>query len=221
MCGRYTLSSPSDLLSDLFELEETLELGPRYNIAPSQEAAVVRSTEKGRTLSLLRWGLVPFWAKDPEIGNRMINARSETVQEKPSFRTSFRRKRCLVAATGFYEWQATDGRKQPWYFGLRDGGPFAMAGLWDRWDKGDSPLESFTILTTEPNELVAQAHRRMPVMLAPASYDAWLDTSNEQTDDLLPLLAPFDADAMEGYPVSTFVNSPANDSPRCIEPLSA
>ena len=219
MCGRYTLSSPSDLLRDLFELEEAVELGDRYNIAPSQEAAVGTDDGDGPRLTLMRWGLVPFWAKDPGIGHRMINARSETVREKPSFRTAFRRRRCLVAATGFYEWQKTDGRKQPWFFGLEGGGPFAMAGLWDRWDKGDTPLESFTILTTEPNELVAQAHHRMPVILERGSYGAWLDTSLEDTDQLVPLLAPFNAGEMKGYPVSTFVNSPANDSPLCVEPL--
>lgn len=196
-------------------------MAPRYNIAPTQEAAVVRRSGDARSLSLLRWGLVPFWAKDPGIGNRMINARSETVGEKPSFRTSFRRKRCLVAASGFYEWQRTEGRKQPWHFRMRGGGPFAMAGLWDSWDKGEGLLETFTILTTEPNELVARAHQRMPVVLRPADHRLWLDPSVEDTERLGELLVPYPADEMEGFPVSTLVNSPANDSPSCIEPLPA
>lgn len=223
MCGRYTLSSPTDLLADLLELDAVPELAPRYNIAPTQEAAVVRfDAESGvRSLDLLRWGLIPFWSKDPGIGSRMINARAETVAEKPSFRTSFKRKRCLVVADGFYEWQATGGPKQPFYFRFEGGGPFALAGLWDRWEKGEGePIESFTILTTEPNEVVAPVHQRMPVILDHAGMATWLDPGIEEADRLTPLLGPFPAKGMEGYPVSTYVNSPGNDTPRCIEPLA-
>ena len=221
MCGRYTLSSPSDLLADLFELESAPELSARYNIAPTQEAPVVRVGEgNSRTLELLRWGLVPFWAKDPTIGNRMINARSETVAEKPAYRASFEKRRCLVIADGFYEWQRTGGPKQPWLFRLQSGQPFALAGLWDRWDKGEGgPLETFTILTTEPNELLAPVHNRMPVVLAPEEMTTWLDPGIQDPAELIPLLDAFPAGEMEGYPVSTFVNSPGNDSPRCIAPL--
>lgn len=223
MCGRYTLSSPTDLLADLLELDSVPDLAPRYNIAPTQEAAVVRVTgETGaRTLDLLRWGLIPFWSKDPGIGNRMINARAETVGEKPAYRTSFKRKRCLVPADGFYEWQATGGPKQPFYFRFEGGGPFAMAGLWDRWEKGEGdPIETFTILTTEPNEVVAPVHRRMPVILDRETMAIWLDPAIEDAERLTPLLGPFPAAGMEGFPVSTFVNSPGNDTPRCIEPLT-
>ncbi|TNF78146.1 MAG: SOS response-associated peptidase [Acidobacteria bacterium] len=223
MCGRYTLSSPTDLLADLLELDSVPDLAPRYNIAPTQEAAVVRVTgETGaRTLDLLRWGLIPFWSKDPGIGNRMINARAETVGEKPAYRTSFKRKRCLVPADGFYEWQATGGPKQPFYFRFEGGGPFALAGLWDRWEKGEGdPIETFTILTTEPNEVVAPVHRRMPVILDRETMAIWLDPAIEDAERLTPLLGPFPAAGMEGFPVSTFVNSPGNDTPRCIEPLT-
>jgi putative SOS response-associated peptidase YedK len=222
MCGRYTLSSPTDLLADLLELDSVPELAPRYNIAPTQEAAVVRVTgETGaRSLDLLRWGLIPFWAKDPGIGNRMINARAETVAEKPSYRASFKRKRCLVPADGFYEWQATGGRKQPFYFRFEGGGPFALAGLWDRWEKGEGePVETFTILTTEPNEVVAPVHKRMPVILDREGMATWLDPAIEDAERLTPLLGPFPTSGMEAYPVSTYVNSPGNDTPRCIEPL--
>jgi putative SOS response-associated peptidase YedK len=223
MCGRYTLSSPSDLVADLFELPSPPQLAARFNIAPTQEAPIVRVDDEDgqRRLEPLRWGLVPFWSKDVSIGQRLINARAETVAEKPSFRNSLKRRRCLVVADGFYEWQPVGGRKQPFYFRRADAAPFAMAGLWDRWDKGeDAALETFTILTTEPNQLVAEVHRRMPVILHPADFARWLDPALDMADDLAELTAPFPADEMEGYPVSTFVNNPANDTPRCIEPLS-
>lgn len=224
MCGRYTLSTPTDLLSELYELESTVAISPRFNIAPTQEAPVLRrdSASGARMLDLLKWGLVPFWAKDPAIGNRMINARSETVAEKPSFRTSFRKKRCLVLADGFYEWQATTaGPKQPFFFHRSDGRPFAMAGLWDRWDKGaDDPLETFTILTTEANEVVAPVHKRMPVILEGSSFEEWLDPELEDKGLLSKLLEPAPTSFLEAVPVSTYVNSPGNEGPRCVEPIS-
>ena len=222
MCGRYTLSSPTDLLADLFELERLEELAPRFNIAPTQESAVIRLREdsQNRELAMLRWGLVPVWAKDPTIGNRMINARSETVAEKPSFRTSFKRRRCIVVADGFYEWGKIDGRKQPFHFRLADDGPFAMAGLWDRWEKGDEgPLGTFAILTGEPNQVVAPVHHRMPVILQPGTYQEWLDPNVEDLAALQPLMEPFPTELLVGYPVSTYVNSPSNDSPECIRQL--
>ena len=222
MCGRYTLSTPTDLLSDLFELETAVTVQPRFNIAPTQTAPVVRvdAGDKVRRLDLLKWGLVPFWAKEPSIGNRMINARAETVAEKPAYRVSFRKKRCLVLADGFYEWQATGGPKQPFFFHRGDGYPFAMAGLWDRWDKGeDSPLETFTILTTEANEVVAPIHKRMPVILAKPLFDKWLDPEFEDTESLAQLLTPAPSEVLEALPVSTYVNSPANEGPQCVEPI--
>ena len=223
MCGRYTLSTPADLLADLMEVSSPIELATSYNIAPTQEAPIIRTAESpvsGRTLSLLRWGLVPFWAKDPAIGNRMINARAETVAEKPSFRASFRKRRCIVPADGFYEWQKTRGGKQPYFFCMKNRQPFGMAGLWDRWDKGDGPpLETFTILTTQPNELVARAHHRMPVILNRENLGLWLDPAADIETTSESLWEPYPHVEMDGFPVSTFVNNPANDSPRCIEPL--
>jgi putative SOS response-associated peptidase YedK len=222
MCGRYTLSTPTDLLSNLYELETDVTTEPRFNIAPTQEAPVIRaSPETGnRRLDLLRWGLVPFWAKDLAIGNRMINARSETVAEKPAYRVSLRKRRCLIPADGFYEWQATGGVKQPFFFHRKDGHPFVMAGLWDRWEKGDSgPLESFTILTTSPNDIVAPIHKRMPVILEPEYFRSWLDPSLEDLESLMDLLAPTPSSMLEAYPVSTYVNSPAHEGPECVDPI--
>lgn len=223
MCGRYTLSTPTDILGELYELETELTLSPRFNIAPTQEAAVVRvdAESSTRRLDLLKWGLVPFWAKDPGIGSRMINARSETVAEKPAFRVSLKRQRCLVPADGFYEWQATGGPKQPFFFHRKDGRPIALAGLWDRWDKGDDgPLETFTILTTTPNEVVAPIHKRMPVILKRSNFEEWLDPNDDDVETLTALLIPAPADLLEAYPVSTYVNSPANEGPDCVEPLA-
>lgn len=220
MCGRYTLTVSGDALAESFELPEIPELSPRYNIAPTQEVPAVRVEQEGgpRRLTPLRWGLIPFWADDPSIGNRMINARAETVTEKPSFRTSFKKRRCLVVADGFYEWKkAEGGAKQPYYIRLEDGEPFAFAGLWDRWQREGEEIHSFTILTTQPNDLVKPLHNRMPVILPREAYDLWLDPGVSDADRLLPLLAPYDPEAMEAYPVSRYVNSPANDSPRCIE----
>jgi len=223
MCGRYTLSTPSDLLADLLEIQPAAELTARYNIAPTQEAPVIRlagDATGDRELTLLKWGLVPFWAEDPSIGNRMINARAETVAEKPSFRTSFKKRRCIVPADGFYEWQKTGSGKQPYFFRLKSRQPFGMAGLWDRWEKGDGePIETFTILTTQPNELVARAHHRMPVLLNQRQIGLWLDPTADTAPDLGALWNPYPAAEMEGFPVSTYVNNPANDTPRCIEPL--
>lgn len=235
MCGRYTLSSPADLIADLFGLAETPALAPRYNIAPTQEAPVVRVLEATggddesagrRQLDLLRWGLVPGWADDPKIGNRMINARSESVATKPSFRQSFKRRRCLVVADGFYEWTKVPGGKQPYRLHRRDSKPFAFAGLWDRWfDRagggGDDPqpLDTFTILTSDAAPEIAAIHHRMPVILDPADFDLWLDPTVADRERLEELLTPRGGDLLEAYPVSKLVNSPANDVPECIRPV--
>lgn len=221
MCGRYTLSTPADLLGDLLQLEVAVSLEPRFNIAPMQRAPIVRAdADSGqRRLDLLKWGLVPFWAKDPGIGNRMINARSETVADKPAFRASFRKRRCLVIADGFYEWKATGGPKQPFYFHRQDGYPFAIAGLWDRWEKGEEEsLETFTILTTSPNSVVAPVHQRMPVILAASDYETWVDPGIESADHLSRLLVP-STTPLEALPVSTYVNNPANEGPDCVAPI--
>ena len=223
MCGRYTLTAPAQVLTEIFDLAETVELHPRYNIAPTQETAVVGLNHDGkRSLGLMRWGLIPHWAKDPSIGNRLINARAETAAEKPAFRSSFSKRRCLVPADGFYEWQKTGGRKQPFYLQLKEHRPFAFAGLWARWKASeDETVQSFTLLTTTPNEVAAKVHDRMPVILPPESYDRWLDPELHDREALEALLLPYPAEAMEAYPVSTLVNSPQNDDPRCIEPIDA
>jgi putative SOS response-associated peptidase YedK len=222
MCGRYTLSSGGEELALLFDLSEIPPLPPRYNLAPTQEAAVVRVERPGepRRLGLLRWGLIPYWAKEASIGNRMINARSESVAEKPAYRWSFRKQRCLIPADGFYEWKKEGKAKQPYFIHRKDGKPLAFAGLWARWqDPAKGPLDTFTILTTDANELVRPLHDRMPVILDPKDFDLWLDPSIENRERLEPLLAPFDPEQMETFPVSRAVNSPANDVAECIAPL--
>ncbi len=220
MCGRFTLLTPSETLVEQFELPDMPALSPRYNIAPSQSVAAVRQLpdDGGRELVWLRWGLVPFWAKELSIGARMINARSETVAQKPAFRAAFRQRRCLVLADGFYEWQKQAGSKQPFFIRLEDGRPFAFAGLWEHWDGPEGAVESCTILTTEPNDLIRPLHNRMPIILLPTDYDLWLDHSVQEPRQLQPLLRPYSAQDMVAYPVSLWVNSPQNDGPRCIEP---
>ena len=236
MCGRYTNRFTWKELHERLDLIGTpLNLRPRYNVAPSQDVAVVRAATTGsqpgagigRTLAMLRWGLIPGWARDPTIGHKLINARCETAAEKPSFRSAFRHRRCLIPADGFYEWQRRSGTRQPWLFGLRDNAPMIFAGLWERWtvpegaaltgslaerSPGDA-VETCTILTTAANGTVAPVHGRMPVILAPDAWDAWL------AGDEVPL-GPCPADAMTAHPVSTHVNRPANDDPRCVEPVS-
>lgn len=220
MCGRYTLSSPGDDVADLFALDAVPEIHPRYNVAPTQEAAVVRQDPKGpRRLDYLRWGLIPVWAKEAAIGNKLINARGETVAEKPSFKTSFKKKRCLVPASGFYEWKAEGKGKQPYLIHRKDGKPFAIAGLWSAWKEPESGewIETFTLLTTDPNELMQPIHNRMPVIVAQEDFGAWLNPANEDIEALQALIRPAPADPFEAYPVSKAVNSPSNDSPACVE----
>jgi putative SOS response-associated peptidase YedK len=223
MCGRFTLITPAEVVAEQFQLIEAPSLSPRYNVAPTQPVAAVRPSpgNGGRELVLLRWGLVPFWAKDPAIGSRMINARSETVAQKPAFRAAFRRRRCLVPADGFYEWQRQEQGKQPFYIRLGDEKPFAFAGLWEHWEGPDeTTIESCTLLTTEPNDLIRLLHNRMPVILAPSDYDLWLDPGVQEAELLQPLLRPYPSENMIAYPISTWVNSPRNEGPQCIEPLS-
>src|SRR5215216_3572508 len=176
MCGRYTLRTPVDTLAEAFEIEEyPSSIVPSYNIAPTQEVAAVVEEDEKRKLEMLRWGLIPSWAKDPAIGNKMINARAETLAEKPSFRTALKRRRCLVVADGFYEWKKTGGGKTPMYVQLKDGQPFGFAGLWEAWQSPeDGLIKTCTIITTTPNELLADIHDRMPVILPREAYDRWL-----------------------------------------------
>jgi putative SOS response-associated peptidase YedK len=223
MCGRFTLSTPAQTLQKLFDLPEVPELSPRYNIAPSEMLATVRLPEgkPSRELALLRWGLIPPWAEDPDVGNRMINARAETVATSPAFRGAFRRRRCLVPADGFYEWQRQGRHKQPYYLHMRDGSPFAFAGLWEHWKGPEGKvIESCTLITTEPSDLVRPVHNRMPVILAPDDYALWLDPGVQDVEPLKALLRPYPPEQMEAYPVSQMVNSPANDDPACVAPLA-
>jgi putative SOS response-associated peptidase YedK len=274
MCGRFTIRAPVSVIAAQFAVFETPAFAARFNIAPTQPVPVVRrrtsaetALQGDRELSWLRWGLIPSWAKDPAIGARLINARAETAAEKPAFRSALRRRRCLIVADGFYEWQrsgkggrhllckAPEGpfrqkvpatfsagrKKQPYFIRLRDDRPFAFAGIWEAWEGADDStggerdrrtagdakpgavphrrLETCTILTTDANELIGRIHDRMPVILSPADYAAWLDPANEDLQRLMPLLAPYPSDAMQAQPVGDFVNSPAHDSPQCIEPV--
>ncbi len=223
MCGRFTLFAPEKELAERFGVSAPgRSLVPRYNIAPSQPVAAVRAAPEGsgRELVLLRWGLIPSWAKDPSIGNRMINARSETAAEKPAFRSAIRRRRCLVPASGFYEWKRTGSGKRPYFARVRGGAPFGMAGLWERWEAADgSAVESCTILTTDANGLLAPVHDRMPAIVPPGEYDRWLDPAVTDPGQVAPILAPFPEGQMEAWPVSTRVNRPTEDDPRLIDPL--
>lgn len=226
MCGRYTLTSPGEVVAEIFELVDVPPILPRYNLAPTQEAAVVRVAAPGarRTLDLLRWGLIPSWAKDPAIGHRLINARAESVAEKPAYRDSFRYRRCLIPADGFYEWTPVAPKvKQPYLVRRQDRLPFAFAGLWSTWRQGPeaAPVLTFTILTTTPNDLMRPLHDRMPVILERRDHAAWLDPANRDAAHLQALLAPAATEGWEAVPVSRAVNNPAHDQPDCIEPLPA
>ncbi len=216
MCGRYELHTQPAALALAFGLPFPPQMRPRYNIAPMQDVPIVRRKSTGeRELVEVRWGLVPRWAKDPAIGNRMINARSETLADKPSFRMALKRHRCLLPADGFYEWKRTaSGTKQPLHIGMKDASPFAFAGLFERWlSPAGEVLDTCTIITTEANALLAPLHDRMPMIVPPVAYDRWLDAANE---DIADLLAPFPGDLMSYHPVSTRVNSVRNDDAKLI-----
>ena len=216
MCGRYELHTHPAALALAFGLTLPPPLKARYNIAPMQDVPVIRRAQSGeRELAFVRWGLVPRWAKDPSIGSKMINARSETAAEKPSFRTAFRKHRILLPADGFYEWKQTATGKQPIHIGMHDGALFAFAGLAERWLSPEGEvLDTCTILTTQANAMLAPMHDRMPVIVAPAHYERWLDVAHT---DVADLFAPYPADAMTWYPVSTRVNSVRNDDAHLIE----
>ena len=221
MCGRFTLKTPAAVLREMFGVSQLPGFGARYNVAPTQPVATVRRSDGVNSWEPMRWGLIPHWARDPSIGNRMINARAETIAEKPAFREPFARRRCLVPADGFYEWERIGGgRKQPWYLSLLEDQPFAFAGLWARWSGEEGSIGSCSIITTTPNELVAPIHDRMPVILDRGGFDCWLDEASTP-QELRSLLHPVDARRMQARPVSTLVNSPANDDPRCLDPMAA
>ena len=221
MCGRYTLTHP-DKLKQRFGTNNQLEISPNFNAAPGQTMPVIVADGKENTIQTMKWGLVPSWAKDPKIGFRMINARSEGIETKPSFRHAFKKQRCLVPADGFYEWEKAETGKIPQYIRLRQGSLFAFAGLWEYWQQPDgSPLHTYTIITTEPNVTVKPIHDRMPVILNPDREDDWLNPDNQDPEFLRTLLKPYPANQMESYPVSTDVNTVANNDGRLIEPINS
>ena len=219
MCGRFLLHSPVDLLQRAFGFSELPNLQPRYNVAPTQAVPIIRRKEgSGRELTMVRWGLVPFWAKDLKIGSQLINARAETVTSKPAFRAAFAKRRCLVPADGFYEWQKREGSKlkQPMLIRRRDAAPFAFAGLWESWRGPDGEVQTCTIVTTEANAVLSPIHNRMPVVLEPGAYDRWLDPEQPSAE----LLLPCPDEWLEAFPVSTQVNNVRNDAAELIEPLN-
>ncbi|MBG1266079.1 SOS response-associated peptidase [Nostoc sp. WHI] len=239
MCGRFTLNQSAAALAQVFHVQEVQDLAAEYNIAPTRMVATVLQNPESekREFKQLHWGLIPSWAKDSRMGVKLINARAETVAEKPAFRSAFKHRRCLVLADGFYEWQRQQGKKQPFYFRLQDGQPFGFAGLWERWRCLRQPVRvasptgeagtpaneeiiSCTILTTAANELLQPIHERMPVILEPQDYDLWLDSQVQTPQILQQLLRPYPAPAMTAYPVSTLVNNSRHNSPQCIIPLS-
>lgn len=221
MCGRFSLSVSLELLEQAFEVTGLSGHAPRYNIAPSQPVAVIRRLAPGsaRRWDMLSWGLLPSWAKDAKA-SRPINARADTVAEKPTFRAAFRQRRCLVPADAFFEWQTQGSQKQPYCFRMADRGLFALGGLWERWQGPDEQIiETFSLLTTEPNELVATVHDRMPVIVRPADYERWLDPALGEPAAIMGMIGPFPARAMIAYPVDPRVGSPSFDAPECLAPI--
>ena len=219
MCGRFTLHTLPDVLQEHFGVDEMPAMQASYNIAPSQEIATVRMSGARRHMALLRWGLVPSWAKELKAGYSMINARAETVADKPAYRTAFRLRRCLVPADGFYEWRQTGDGKQPYHIRMKNGGVFAFAGIWERREGDDGILESCSSIVTAANDTIRPVHDRMPVIIAPRDYAAWLDPGLRDPGKVKDYLRSWPADEMETYPVSTRVNRPANNDARCIESL--
>ncbi len=222
MCGRFTLTvDPAEAQETLAAYTFPQKFAPRFNIAPTQPVLVIPNDDQN-TADFFIWGLIPMWAKDPSIGNRLINARAETLEEKPAFRGSLKYKRCLILADGFYEWKGAPGRKTktPYFIHMKDRKPFAFAGLWDSWNSPDgSQVKSCAIITTVPNDLMAIIHNRMPAILHPRDYARWLDPNPQTPDQLKPLIKPFPAELMNAYPVSTMVNAPANDTPELVLPV--
>ena len=222
MCGRFTLSANPEGIAEAFGIKQIPDLKPTYNVAPTQNVLAVLNEEKThqRKFEKLRWGLIPFWAKDLTIGAKLINARSETVAEKPAFRYAFKQRRCLIVADGFYEWQKKKDQKQPFYFELQNKHPFAFAGLWDRWESPEGEkINTCTILTTTANKLLQPIHHRMPLILKQPDYDLWLDPQIQAPDLLQHLLSSYPSEEMSAYQVSSFVNNPKHNSYQCVEPI--
>ncbi|WP_299088466.1 SOS response-associated peptidase [uncultured Metabacillus sp.] len=222
MCGRFSLATEQEILQEQFEFIIHEEIKYRFNIAPSQDILVVGSNGRNRVGVSMRWGLVPPWSKDLKIGNKLINARAETIAQKQSFRQAFKKKRCLILCDGFFEWKKQDNKKQPYRFTMKDRRPFAFAGLWEQSNLGDEkPLYTCTIITTTANELTKDVHDRMPVILPPETYERWLNRDFQNLDTLHSFLSPYEANLMDAYPVSNIVNSPRNDNAKCIQPLNS
>jgi putative SOS response-associated peptidase YedK len=222
MCGRFTRSQTIDEIAEAFfaDIVEA-DLGPSYNVAPTQNIVSIAGNSVKRLVAM-RWGLIPSWAKDDSMASKLINARAETVAEKPSFRDAFKKRRCLIIADGFYEWKKAGTEKIPHYIRLKSKEPFAFAGLFDHWEAPEGKvLTTCTIITTEANELMSNLHERMPVILPREQYELWLDASVKNQDTLKEMLKPYSPDLMEAYPVSRMVNSPSNNSPKCVEPESS
>ena len=220
MCGRFALKSPPAKLVERFGLDECADFAPHYNIPPGTDIPVIRQSPEGkRVLHLLRWGLVPHWAKDPSIGNKLSNARGESVAEKPSFRDAFRRRRCLIPADGFYEWKTEGKVKQPYFISLKSGEPLAMGGLWESWRRPDGELlRTACIITTGPNDVMRPIHDRMPVILRAEDWQAWLEAPVE---DIQPLVCPYEADAMQAWPVDRRVSRTVDDDAGLIESVAS
>jgi putative SOS response-associated peptidase YedK len=220
MCGRFVLENTPDQLMKVYRLSSMPEWSPRFNIAPSQQIAVVRQQNGEREWAFLQWGLIPSWAKDPTIGYKMINARSETAHEKPSFNHALHNRRCIIPASGFYEWEKSGKEKIPHYIHLRDGEVMSLAGLWERWTSPEGKeIQTCTILTTSANNLIKNFHDRMPVILHREQFDLWLCRAVEDVKTLAELFHPYPSDQLVEYAVNKDVNSPINDSPHCIMPL--
>ena len=217
MCGRYALKAPSSELASRFKLDEVVDVASRYNIAPGTDIPTIRRSPEGkRVMHLLRWGLVPHWAKDPSIGAKLSNARGETVADKPSFRDAFQRRRCLVPADGFYEWKTEDKQKQPYYFSLKSGEPFALGGVWESWRAPDGNiLRTCCLITTGPNEIMQPVHDRMPVIVSPNDYEAWL---TGEVDDALGLVRPYRTDEMQAWAVSRRVSRSGEEGADLVWP---
>ncbi len=221
MCGRYALISSPELIRRLLAYLDQPNFPPRYNIAPTQPVAIVRMAEGKRRFALVRWGLLPSWVKDPQTFTLLINARAETINDKPAFRSAMKRRRCLVPADGFYEWKAEGGRKRPYFVRLKSGGPFAFAGLWETWiGPNGEEMDSAVIVTAPANRLLAPVHERMPVILEPEQHAQWLDSDHVDPKEAAALLKPAREDRLDLYEISTAVNRVANDGPELIAPLA-
>jgi putative SOS response-associated peptidase YedK len=218
MCGRFTLHTPAAQVKEAFHHNSGLELKPRYNIAPSQDIPIVRDTDTGNEMVMARWGLIPSWSKESKTKYSTINARIESVAEKPTYRTPFKRQRCLIPADGFYEWKVVNGHKIPHHIRMRDSRIFAFAGLWDRWEGDHETLDSCSIIVMPSNEVMKPIHERMPAIIAPAHYDLWLDSRVTDKQEIMQYLSSAPSSQLIAYPISTWVNSPKHNDERCIQP---